>query len=192
MRLPEFSYIEAQSVQEACGIIAGSESFPLSGGTDLLVKLKHKLLRPAQLVDLKKISGLDSIRQLADGHISIGALTTLTVIERSEILKQQIPSISIAAQSVGTPQIRNKATLGGNICLDTRCWYYNMPAFSRQTRSACNKQGGACCHVVTSETQGRCYSLFSSDTVPVLIALGSRVKLSSAQEERVLPLTHLY
>ncbi len=192
MRLPEFSYVEAGSVQEASAILATSDSLPLSGGTDLLVNMKHRLLQPSTLVDIKKIADLASIRELPGGEISLGALTTLGTIERSTLIKERIPSLAVAAQSVGTPQIRNKATLGGNICLNTRCWYYNVPPFSRKTRQVCIKQGGSVCHVVPGEKQGRCYSLFSADTVPVLMALDSMVKVSSGETSRVVPLAELY
>jgi 4-hydroxybenzoyl-CoA reductase beta subunit len=154
--------------------------------------MKQKLLRPERLIDIKQIPEMASIRQLPDGQISLGALTTLSAIERSDLIRERVPSLAEAAASVATPQIRNKATLGGNICLNTRCWYYNIPAFSRKTRAVCQKQGGSVCHVVPGEKQGRCYSLFSADTVPALMSLDSRVKLSSADGSRVVPLPELY
>jgi 4-hydroxybenzoyl-CoA reductase subunit beta len=192
LRLPQFSYVEAQSVRHASETIAASDALVLAGGTDLLVSLKQKLLRPDTLLDIKKIAGLNFIRELADGAIGIGALTTLSGIERSALIKERLPALAGAARSVATPQIRNKATLGGNICLNTRCWYYNMPVFSRGARAVCSKLGGDVCHVAPGGKQGRCHSLFSADTVPVLMVLDADVKLCSAAGSRTVPLPKIY
>ena len=192
MRLPEFSYLEPESIAEACELLESSDALPLAGGTDLLVSMKYKLQQPAGLVDIKRLSDLALIQELPSGEISLGALATLRAIERSTIVNERIPLLATSARLVGTPQIRNKATLGGNICLNTRCWYYNIPSFSRKTRELCNKRGGSVCHVVPGEKHGRCYSLFSADTVPALMALDARVKISSAQDSRIIALRELY
>jgi len=192
LRLPEFSYLEPRSLQEACGLLVDSGSLPLSGGTDLLVNMKYKLLQPPRVVDIKGIADLALIQELPGGGIVLGALTTLKEIERSALVKERFPLLAAAARSVGIPQIRNKATLGGNICLDTRCWYYNVPTFSRKPREVCSKLGGPVCHVVPGEKQGRCYALFSADTVPVLMALEAKVTIASAEDSRVIPLRELY
>lgn len=192
MRLPEFSYLEPGSVQEACALLATPDSLALAGGTDLLVSLKYRLFGPSRLVDIKSIAGLAGIEAQPGGGIRAGALTTLRAIERSPLVKELLPLVAEGARSVASPQIRNKATIGGNICLNTRCWYFNMPRFSRQTREACNKQGGSVCHVVPGEKRGKCYSLFSADVVPALIAAGARVAVSSDNGSRTVPLRDLF
>jgi len=192
MRLPEFSYLEPRSIQDACHLLADASSLPLSGGTDLLVNMKYKLLQPARLVDLKGLADLALVQEMPNGEVVLGALTTLRAIERSALVRERFPLLAVAARSVGIPQIRNKATLGGNICLDTRCWYYNLPAFSRTTREVCHKLGGSVCQVVPGEKHGRCYALFSADTVPALMALDAKVKIASAGDSRVVPLREIY
>lgn len=192
MRLPEFNYAEAKSIQEACHLLATPHWLVLSGGMDLLVNMKHKVQQPAGLVDIKGIKDLGQVRQLYTGELSLGSLVTLRLIEQLSVIREKAPLLAIAARSVGSPPIRNKATLGGNVCLNTRCWYFNIPTFSRKTRERCNKQGGSICHVVKGEEQRRCYSLFSADTVPALLALEARVKICSAMDIRVIPLRELY
>lgn len=192
MSLPRFQLIEKTTLAEACSFLQETKGAArlLAGGTDLLIRMKHRLLAPEFLVNLKAIPQLSQITLNGQGEVSIGALTTLNEVADSLLLQERLPVLQEAAGRVAATQIRNRATLGGNICLDARCWYYNQPLTWRLARPFCFKMGGDCCHVVKRGKE--CYALFSADTPPVLIALNASIKIASSKGERVLPLAELY
>ena len=126
MKLPEFEIFYPESLGEAVVAFESHQgSLPLAGGTDLLIAMKRRLLRPERLIDLASLKNqLSYIRE--DGEmIRIGALTRLIEVERHPLIMKRLPSLVAAAKSVASIQIRQSATLGGNICLDNRCYYYN-------------------------------------------------------------------
>ena len=191
MRLPKFEYLRPRSVEEASAMLAdeSTTTLPIAGGTDVLAAMKHGIAAPQRLVDLSGIPGLDAI-EAVDGTLRIGALATLAQIGASPAVQEQWPFLAQAASSAASPQVRNLATIGGNVCLSRRCWYYNQSQFWRQSRPPCLRMGGAQCYVVGGDN--RCYALHCADTVPVLLALEAKAKLVSTAGERTVALENLY
>jgi 4-hydroxybenzoyl-CoA reductase subunit beta len=190
MRLPRFRYLAPKTAKEAASILAaeGTDALPLAGGTDLLPNMKRRHQMPKVLVGLR---GIEALRRIANGSgLSLGAGLTLTEIVRQERVQEQYPGLWQAAAQVATPLLRNMGTLGGNICLDTRCNYYNQNYEWRKAIDFCMKKDGETCWVATSSP--KCLAVSSTDTAPALIALGARVRLVSAAGERVVPLHELY
>ncbi|SPD74149.1 putative 4-hydroxybenzoyl-CoA reductase, beta subunit [uncultured Desulfobacterium sp.] len=197
MSLPRFEYEAPKTLDEAISLLseAKKDTKVIAGGTDLVVAMKQRRITPAVVVNIKGIKGLEYIEN-GKGDVRIGALTPLNSIEESELIKERFPGLSKAAGAVGAPQHRNAGTIGGNICLNTRCWYYNQSPFFRKCRPVCYKFGSdkdKCQLFPTREGKANvCYSVFSGDTAPVLIALGARVKIKGPAGERTIPLTGLY
>ena len=189
MRLPRFEHLQPESLEEALDLLSkhGEEAKVIAGGTDLLVSMKHRLLIPKYLLDLKGL-GLDFIEEDQEG-LRIGALTRLTIV-KSPLVREKFAILSQAASCVSAPPLQNMGTLGGNLCQNTRCFFYNQSQFWRQARPLCFKTGGEMCHVVKGGDH--CYSVYQGDLAPVLIALEARVKLAKKGGERVIPLLDLY
>jgi len=192
MNMPRFDYLEPTSLQAACSLIRehGEQAAILAGGTDLLVRMKQRTVTPRYLVNLRSISDHEGITDEEGGALRIGALTTLHTLTMSPAIQAHAPILAQAARRVASPQIRYLATLGGNLCLERRCWYYNQSAFWRQTRPPCFRTGGDECHVVKGGDT--CYALLSADTVPVLLALEAEVKVIGPEGETGMPLKQLY
>jgi 4-hydroxybenzoyl-CoA reductase subunit beta len=192
LRLPRFQFLAPDSLDGAISLIKEHEGKVkvMAGGTDLLPSLKQSLFTPEYVLDLKKISRLNQIEEGSNGRVRIGALTTLSSIEKSPVIKKHFPGLSEAADSVAATQIKNMGTIGGNISLETRCWYFNQSHFWRKSIEKCRKFGGEVCHVVKGGD--RCYAYFAADTVPVLVALGAKVKIRSSEGERECDLKEIY
>ncbi|MDP2718818.1 MAG: xanthine dehydrogenase family protein subunit M [Dehalococcoidia bacterium] len=192
MRLPKFDYLAPKEVEEAGDLLSrfGEKAMVVAGGTDLIVRLRQRVVTPRYVVSLGFLSNLDYIKPSPGGGVSIGALTRVHSLERAESLGSGLDVISLAAGKLASPQIRNAATVGGNLCLDTRCWFYNKSHYWRQSRPPCFKAHGDVCHVVKGGD--RCYSLFTADLVPPLIALDASVKIRTPKGERTMNLQELY
>lgn len=191
MRLLEFDYFEPESLE---GAVAKVREFDggcrvLAGGTDLLTALKQRLSVPVGLVSLDHISSLRAIKE-ENGKIVIGAMCTLEDILSSALIAEQLPALNQAARDVGSPLLRPLATIGGNICLNTRCRFYNQSFFWRSSRDTCFKAGGNICHVTNKRDS--CVATFSADIPPVLIAHGARIRLAGSDGARTLPLEQFY
>ena len=197
MRLPRFEYVEPRTLKGAVKALASNpRSFLLAGGTDLLVNLKHRVIQPRQIVNLKSIPKLASISEGKDG-LRIGALTTLHDLISSPVIQERFPVLCQAAGEVGAYAHQVMGTVGGNLCQGNRCRYYNQSAFWRSVRAPCYKAGGKTCYVVPGRTVGgqktvQCHSAYCGDMAPVFIALDSQVKVLGTGEERLLPLKRLY
>jgi len=191
MRLPKFEHLQPESLEEALDLLSehGEEAKVIAGGTDLLVSMKQRLLTPVYLLNLKGLTELDFIRD-GNERLRIGALTRLTTIIKSPLVREKFPVLAQAAGYVSAPPLQNMGTLGGNLCLNTRCFFYNQSQFWRQARPPCFKTGGEVCHVVKGGDH--CYSVYQGDLAPVLIVLEARVKLAKKGGERVIPLLDLY
>ncbi len=194
MVLPPFHLMKPGSLNEALSaLVEHPGALPVAGGTDLLVSMKQGLFHPAYLVDLKGVPELNKI-EITEDRASIGACVRLSALRDHPELRRRYPALAVAAGLVASPPLQNRGTLGGNICLDTRCWYYNQSAFWRQSRGYCLKRDGNICQAAPASK--RCYATFSSDTVPALIALGACVRLARRQEgavvEREFPLEDLF
>ena len=142
-----FAFVEPDSLGKASEILAGqgSRARLLAGGVDLLGEMKEGLVAPATLVNLKSVPGLDGVRFDADGTLRIGPLTTLAALAGHTRVRRDFPAIAQAAESVGSPEIRNVGTVGGNLCQRPRCWYY------RSALHPCIKKGGDTCFTINGE-----------------------------------------
>src|SRR3990172_1089529 len=191
MRLPKFEYLEPHSIQQACALLTdhAGEARLLAGGTDLLVALKLRSITPRYLVNLKTIPGLDAL-SVSDDAIPFGPLLALSTVASAPLVRETLPALAQAASRAASPQIRNAGTLGGNVCLDNRCTYYNQSDMWRRNWELCFKYGGDKCYVVKGGKQ--CYALASADTVPALLALNATLRLVSSSGERVVPLDQFY
>jgi 4-hydroxybenzoyl-CoA reductase subunit beta len=192
MNLPEFELIQPHSLQEACAMLGEHDrnTVLLAGGTALIVALRYRLSTPAVVIDLKGVTALDTVGRNESGGLAIGSMVTLENLEKSPLVLNQFPYLAQAIQLVAVPPIRRKATIGGNLCLDTRCIYYNQTEFWRSGQEACFKRGGKICHAV--EKGRRCQSVYQGDLAPLLLALGALVKIASAKGERVIPLAEFF
>lgn len=192
MRLPKMEHVAPKSIVEACSLIDkhGPEARVLAGGTDLLVACKLRNLRPGLLIGLGDISELKGIRFQAQDGLTIGAMTSLNRVRYDTTISNHYPALAEAAAAVGAPQLQHMGTLGGNLCLNTRCIYYNQSDSWRKSRAVCLKMGGDVCHVVPKGK--KCYAVFSGDTAPALMALDARVKLLSSHGERILPVGKIF
>ena len=162
-----FKHINARTVDEACALLGEYKGKAMlnAGGTDLLSTLKgeHLLDYPEAVINIKTISGLDYIKE-ESGALKIGALTKLSDIAKSPLLKGSCKALVEAARSVATPQIRNTATIGGNLCQDVRCWYYRYP-HQIGGRIMCLRKGGKICNALTGDN--RYHSIFGAASVAV-------------------------
>lgn len=191
MRLPEINYLKPQTVEEALNLLSTSKgnAVKFAGGTDVVVNLKRRLVNCGYLIDLKGIRDIEGITS-RDDEIEVGALTKLSTIEASPVVVNSAPLLAKAASLVGGPQHRSMGTLGGNICLDTRCHFYNQSFGWRQSRPPCYKTGGDQCHEVKKSPV--CHAIYSGDTAPALIALGARARVAESVGNREEPLENLY
>jgi len=190
MRLPWFDYRAPRSVAEAARILEGEgpRAMVLAGGTDLLPNMKRRQQTPATLVALRGVSELKKISNGAG--LTLGAGVTLTEIAGNKAVREQYAGLVQAASLVATPHLRNMATIGGNLCLDTRCSYYDQSHEWRKAIDFCLKKDGETCWVATASK--RCVAVSSTDTAPALIAIGATVKLVSAMGDREVALEDLY
>ena len=162
----------------------------LAGGTDLIPSMRQKLFEPEYVLDLRRVSALRGVNASPDGGVEIGALTALRTIERSEFLRQHYPVLREAAATVASPVLRNMGTIGGNICLDTRCLWYNQSLTWRKGCGFCIKKDGDLCHVAPGGT--KCWAVFSGDTPPALLCLDAEIEIASVVGPRRLPLRDFY
>lgn len=192
MQLPRFEYLRPDNLAEGLAILAerGADAKVLSGGSDLLINMKFRLDTPRFLVSFNGVPELQAIEELPDGGLRIGAGCKLTDLLQHETVTGNYPALADAIRAVGSQHVRNMGTLGGNLCLPTRCWYTNQSEQWRESRQPCFKTDGELCHVIKSSA--RCHSLNSSDTAPALIALGASVTLASRDGTRELPVADLY
>lgn len=166
---------------------------PIAGGQDLLTTMKDYSTRPSRVVNLKSIRGLDRIQGNAKTGLSIGALATLTQLETHPMVRASFPGLAEAAHSVATPQIRNLATVGGNLCQRPRCWYFRLEEV------ICLKKGGSECYAAAGENKynailggGPSYIVHPSDLAPVLVALGASVAVAGPDGKRVISLDKFF
>lgn len=189
LTMPSFEVVRPRSLDAATDALARGGVL-VAGGTDLVPNLKRGLLDPKRLVSLRRVGELRGMRVDDEGALVVGAGTSLDEVAQDPRVRETWPALAHAASLVATPAIRNVATLGGNVCLDTRCPYYDQTTFWRGALGHCLKTTGQLCHVVPSGR--RCVAAFSADTPPVLIAHGATVTLASARGRRTVRLEDLY
>ena len=191
--MENFGYVRPTNLKEAISLLGAQHGkvSPLAGGTDLLGEMKDDLLAPERLVSIKHLKELRGIRETAMG-LRVGASTLLAEIVESPAVQKKAPLLAMSAAKVGTPQLQNMATLGGNLCQRPRCWYFrnNFP---------CLKRGGDRCYAITGQNQyhsilggGPSYIVHPSDTAPALVALGARVRIAGPNGERTVPLDKFF
>ncbi|MEP7009159.1 MAG: FAD binding domain-containing protein [Acidobacteriota bacterium] len=213
LRLPAFDYIAAQSIEEAAAILSGegagegsaeaaAQGQPspvrlVAGGTDLWPNMKRRHQSAKTVVSLMEIPGLSDIQAThPQGEIRIGATALLSDVANHPQIRTRYPAFAEAVDSISSPPLRNMGTIGGNLCLDTRCTYYNQTEDWRRSIDYCLKEKGKTCWVATSSP--KCLAHTASDAAPMLQALGARVRLVSREgagggtTERTIPIGELY
>lgn len=161
----------------------------LAGGTDLLVNMRRGIAQPPHLIDLSRIEALKDVRE-EGGDFVIGAGVTVAEIARDATVASRYPALAQAAAAIAAPSHRAVATLGGNLCLDTRCVYYNQSEWWRKSNGWCLKHRGDTCHV--APRGDRCHAAFSGDMAPALLALGASVDIAGPDGARRIALGDLY
>src|SRR5687768_10090287 len=188
LRLHAYSFARPTSLEQAVAL-CDEGSMYIAGGTDLMPNMKHRLFTPRQLIGLKRLPELHGI-VVSDGELRIGAAETLTAIAHNPLVREYAPALARAAGLVAGPQLRNMGTIGGNICLDTRCTYYNQSHFWRDALGYCLKKDGTVCHVTI--TGKKCVAAHSADSPPVLMTLEASVDLVSAAGARTIKVKDLF
>jgi len=196
-----FNHINVKTVNKACSLLKeyGGKAKLIAGGTDLLGILKDRILPdyPEALINLKTIPGLDYIKEDAKG-LKIGALTTLSDIIKSPVVKGKYKVLAEAAYAVATPQIRNMATVAGNLCQDVRCWYYRYPHTIGE-RILCLRKGSGPCLAVSGDNryhailEGRgCFAVCPSDTAVALTVLDAKINIAGLRKNRIVPIKDFF
>lgn len=191
LTLPPFEHHAPATLAEAVALLdsLGPGAQVLAGGTDLLPNMKHRVATPAHLVSLQRVRELRGIADEAGG-VTIGAMTSLSELAASPRVAAVAPSLVEAAGQVAGPQLRAMGTLGGNVCLDTRCVYVNQTYFWRQALGFCLKKDGTVCHVVQGGQA--CVAAASNDTATALCTLGARVRLWGPNGAREVAIDRFY
>ena len=192
MSLPSFKFLRPRSLRQAVDHLTrhADDLLILAGGTDLLPSMKQKLFTPAYLMDIRGIDEIRGIHVRPGAGVEIGALTPLSVIEDSEFIRRNYRVLHEAAMTVASPILRNMGTLGGNVCLDTRCVWYNQSLQWRRSCGFCIKKDGDLCHVAPG---GKfCWAAFSGDTPPALLCLGAELEIAGPTGMRRIALKDFY
>ena len=192
--MKQFMFYNPTTLAEAMDLLGNdpAQAQVLAGGMDLLGRLKKRIDTPARIVNLKSIPDLGSIRETKEG-LSIGPLAKLTDLAESKTVLSRFRALAEAAHSVGSVQIRNAGTVGGNLCQRPRCWYFRHPDF------VCLQKGGSMCYAQAGESRyhailggGPCFFAHPSDLAPALIAFDATVRIIGPKGERMIPLEKLY
>jgi 4-hydroxybenzoyl-CoA reductase beta subunit len=190
MHLPRFDYERPASAAAAGGLLGrhGEEARLVAGGTDLYPRMKYGLLRPQTIIDLKGLP-LQPPAVDDEGDLHLDAMTTLALLARDPLVLDRAPLLAEAATGIGSVQVRERATIGGNICLENRCLYYNQ-SHTFQFIYPCFKRGGDLCYLVPGGK--KCLAVFCADTVPALISLGASIVVSGPAGIRRILLEKFY
>jgi 4-hydroxybenzoyl-CoA reductase beta subunit len=191
MTLPRFQYLAPKTLEEALDLMSryngGLEV--VAGGTEILGRLKHRLVNPSHVMSLKGVQGLSGIRK-EGSELVIGSMTTLREIARSPAVAKASRAVAQAADAVAAPPIQNVGTVGGNLLQNTRCLQYNQPELTRKASGLCIKTGGRTCLAVKGGK--RCLSVYQGDLAPALAACGATVKLEKTGASRILAVPELF
>jgi 4-hydroxybenzoyl-CoA reductase subunit beta len=207
LSLPQFKLLRPRTLEEALLLLgkygdrmnaddsraqnASSHTVQIvAGGTDLIPSMRQKLYEPEYILDIRHVAELKGIHEQQGSGVEIGALTSLTTIEHSNLLQRRYPVLPEAAATVASPLLRNMGTIGGNICLDTRCLWYNQSLTWRKSCGFCIKKDGDLCHVAPGGS--KCWAAFSGDTPPALLCLNAEIEIASTSGLRRMPLRDFY
>jgi 4-hydroxybenzoyl-CoA reductase subunit beta len=193
LRLPPFELRQPRDLAEAAKVLASEGAAEgrarvVAGGTDLWPNMKRRHQTAEVVVALAGLAELSGIA--VNGEVRLGAAATLSEVAEHPAVRQRYPALARAVESISSPPLRNMGTIGGNVCVDTRCTYYNQPEDWRRAIHYCMKAEGEICWVAPSSP--RCWAHSASDSAPMLAALGARVRLVSAEGERAVPVADLY
>jgi xanthine dehydrogenase YagS FAD-binding subunit len=190
--MKSFANVNPRDLKDAVGKLGQPNAVAVGGGSDLLGMVKEYLVQPDVLVHLKSIRGLDTIAYRARHETIIGGLTTLDAVSRHPRIRDHYTVLAEAAESVGTPQIRNAGTLAGNVCQRPWCWYY-------RNGFPCFKAGGKQCFSITGENQfhaifggGPSFIVHPSDTAPALLALEAKFRVTGPGGDRIVPAAEFF
>ena len=192
MKLPEFEYLEPGNLDEAVALLSqySGKAALLAGGTDIVDRLKKRLVKPSYMISLKNLVELNYIRQ-DEGKVLIGSMTPLVSIIESELIKRDFQALAQAVNLIGAPSIQHfRGTIGGNLCLETRCIYYNQSATWRSGRTRCHKDQGEICYA--EDNSDRCRSANQSDGACALMALDADIVLVSKEKRRTIPIEEFF
>ena len=191
LRLHPYVFYRPATLAEAAALLRdhADDVMPIAGGTDLVPNMKHGLFTPSHVVALRQLPELRGIVE-RQGEVVIGAAEALAGVARNTVIRQRLPSLARAAGLVAGPQLRNMGTIGGNVCLDTRCTYYNQTHFWRNALGYCLKKDGDICHV--TKVGKKCVAAHSADTPPVLLTLDAALDFVSADGERTVPIAEYF
>lgn len=200
--MKSFNHVNAKTVDEAVKTLERyrGKAKLTAGGTDLIGALKHRILPdwPEAVINIKTIPGLDIINEDTEG-LKVGALTKLSAIADSGTVRQKYKLLAEAAEAVATPQIRNMASVGGNLCQDVRCWYYRYP-HDIGGRLICRRKGGKTCYAIGGDNQyhsifgasNGCVAVNPSDIAVALLALEAKIKIASPRGTRIIPIEDFF
>jgi len=189
--LPEFRVLSPSTLDEALKVSAANPgSMPLGGGTDLVVNIRRGIVAPPVLIDMNRVHELHAVKADANG-LEVGASVCISEVAEHPQIVKHYPVLAQAAAHIAGPTHRNMGTVGGNLCLDTRCIFYNQSQWWRQANNHCLKTIGDICHVAP-KSRGVCFATFSGDLAPALMTLGAEVDLVGPKGKRTLPLQQLY
>lgn len=192
MRLPKFTYRVPREIRDAVKMMAdsGPSAQFVAGGTDLYPNMKRRQQTPATVISVTRLRELNQITGDGETGLTIGASVSLTDICEHPIINRDYPFLAAAARTISTPILRNMGTIGGNLLLDTRCNYYDQNYEWRKGINFCMKKDGEICWVAPGSR--KCWAVQSSDLVPLMVAIGARVRLSSTLGERMVMAAGLY
>ena len=189
--LPDFRVLNPATLDEALAARAAHpDSSPLGGGTDLVVNIRRGIVAPPVLIDMNRVAELSAIKADADS-LEIGASVRLSEIAEHPAIVAHYPVLAQAAAHIAGPTHRNMGTVGGNLCLDTRCIFYNQSEWWRDANHHCLKTTGTVCHVAP-KSRGVCFATFAGDLAPALLSLGAEVDIAGPAGKRTIPLNKLY
>jgi xanthine dehydrogenase YagS FAD-binding subunit len=187
-----FKHVDATTIEEAQKLLGETETRAIAGGSNIIPLMKLGIAKPDRLVNIKLIPRMDGISFSEEEGLMIGALATIDSIANNKMVKEKYPLLSEAASSIASPQIRNVATLGGNLTQEPRCWYYRGP-------QPCWLKGGRMCYAAAGENEhhailgaGTCNSVQPSDSAPALVALGATANVASTGGEQSIPVDELF
>ena len=189
LRLPPLEFSAPTKLSEAVAAYSNGGARLVAGGTDLWPNMKRRHQQAESVVSLMRIDELRGIEQDSRG-VTIGSTVTLTGVLRNPVIRDRYPGLARSVAAISSPPLRNMGTLGGNLCVDTRCTYYNQTEEWRRSIDYCMKEQGTICWVATNSP--RCWAHSASDAAPMLCALGARIGLISPEGEREIALTDLY
>lgn len=193
LRLPDFVFRRPQNIREAASILAGEGpgAMLVAGGTDLWPKMKRRQMEPRVVIGLRHLGELRGMgSNSSSAGLMLGPSLTLRELERNPLLLEKYPAVAEAANSISSPPLKTMGTLGGNLCVDTRCFYYDQTYEWRQAIHFCLKKDGDTCWVAPGSP--RCWAVSSTDLAPVMLALNARIHLLSKEGERTISSAQMY